>query len=193
MAVPEARSAASAGGSGLDHRLHPLLSVPYRDYRTALRERLHGLYERRAALEVEIGHAEAALEVSQCGDRRRWGLSVASFLVVALFVGAVAIGLVRNLMPSPRGCSPWGYTRTEAQNIVSALQLYWMDYPDGPCPTSETLKGEYLDQSKALVDAWGQRFLLLCAQETSVVISAGADGEYGTEDDMRWEVWTGPP
>ena len=42
----------------------------------------------------------------------------------------------------------------------------------------------YVDTSKRMVDAWGNEFEIECTGNEIGVFSAGADGQFSTEDDI---------
>lgn len=84
------------------------------------------------------------------------------------------------------GGSHWDRTRTDAQSIRSAAIMYMAENPSSTCPEVEDLiEGGFLDASKGLTDVWDNEFQITCDGDTVSVTSAGADGDWDTEDDIR--------
>lgn len=90
------------------------------------------------------------------------------------------------LMTTPRGCgSPIEQTRTDAQTIRSAVELYLAENPGGRCPdVSDLVTDHMLNGNTNTQDRWGREFAIDCAGEDSVVLSAGPDGVLGNADDI---------
>ena len=100
--------------------------------------------------------------------------------IIAMVVGGVAVAVLPNLEKARVKT-----TRTDAQAMRSAVTLYRADNPRG-CPTVDDLvAGQYLDATKRKTDAWDLDFQINCEGGDVAVISAGADGQFGTEDDIQ--------
>ena len=110
------------------------------------------------------------------------GLLIALLALIAL---AGAIGLVLCL-DTNHGRSPIEQTRTDAQTIRSAVELYLAENPGGRCPdVSDLIMDHMLNGNINTQDRWGREFAIDCAGEDSVVLSAGPDGVLGNDDDIR--------
>jgi hypothetical protein len=63
--------------------------------------------------------------------------------------------------------------------------MYVSEHPAGECPTvSELLYGHYLDRSARTNRPWDRSFRIECGEDDVVVVSAGADQDWDTEDDI---------
>jgi len=100
--------------------------------------------------------------------------------IIAMVVGGVAVAVLPNLEKARIKT-----TQTDAQAMRSAVTLYRADNPRG-CPTVDDLMaGQYLDATKRKTDAWDLDFQIKCEGSDVAVISAGSDGQFGTEDDIQ--------
>ncbi len=110
---------------------------------------------------------------------------VASLAVIFGGYGAVFIASIQLLPRLSCGGNP-DSTRTNAQSIRSAVVMYLSENPSGCCPSTQDLaEGGFLDANKRLADAWDRDFQIHCAADNVSVASSGADGQFGTEDDIR--------
>jgi hypothetical protein len=104
-------------------------------------------------------------------------------------VRAAAVLLVVVLCGS--GCW-WGHapdregnTRSEAQALCSATQMYLFENPESACPSVRVLQqGGFLDPAKDALDGWGRPFVITCAGDHIDVRSRGSDGAPNTVDDI---------
>jgi len=80
-------------------------------------------------------------------------------------------------------------TNQELQQIVVDLER-WED-TRGSIPMRPEEFDRWLDdryrQESSRVDSWGRRYALQVQGDVIIVISAGPDGEFGTEDDLTQE------
>ena len=116
--------------------------------------------------------------------RRREGMTLIEIMIVltifATIAGAVAVAVLPQL-----DRARVKNTQADAQALRSAVMLYVADNPR-ECPTVEDLVTErYLDGSKRTADAWDTPFQVSCEEGEIIVISAGEDGQFGTEDDIQ--------
>lgn len=105
---------------------------------------------------------------------------------IALSAVAVALFLL-FCVPRHRSCdgSPIDRTRSDAQTVRSAAQMYLAEKPEGPCPdVAMLLEHDFLSWSGPTEDAWGMPFLVVCDGEDVSVSSVGPDGIFDTEDDV---------
>jgi general secretion pathway protein G len=118
-------------------------------------------------------------------DRHRLteGMTLIEIMIVitifAMIAGGVAVALLPQLEKARIKT-----TQTDAQGLRSAVMLYLADNPRG-CPTVEDLVSErYLDGSRRTADAWDTAFQISCEDGEIMVMSAGPDLEFSTEDDL---------
>lgn len=102
-------------------------------------------------------------------------------IIMALIATAVGVAVLPRLEKARIDS-----TRTDAQAIRSAVIMFLGENPGGGCPSMEDLlEGGYIDRSKRSTDAWDNDFNLECSGDEVIVISAGPDGQMGTEDDVQ--------
>lgn len=100
--------------------------------------------------------------------------------IIAMIAGGVAVAVVPALERARVKT-----TRSDAQALKSAITMYVADNPRG-CPSVDDLvAGRYLDGSKRTTDAWDGEFQITCEQGDIIVTSAGADAQFGTDDDIQ--------
>ena len=115
--------------------------------------------------------------------RRQEGFTLIEIMIVitifAMMAGGVAVALLPQLEKARLKT-----TKTDAQGLRSAVMLYVADNPRG-CPTVEDLVNErYLDGTRRTADAWDTPFQISCEDGDILVISAGPDLQFNTEDDI---------
>ena len=71
----------------------------------------------------------------------------------------------------------------QIQAVKDALNSYYIDTGNYPESLDE-LVPTYLKVESQLTDSWGTSFQI----ENKMIISAGKDKEFGTADDMEWEI-----
>lgn len=129
---------------------------------------------------------EVALEEKRRRKRKgaletiEWTCFLASMLCL---VGAGLVGAARE------GCSGTHYSGTaiDAATIRQAMVLFRAENPDAGCPSMENLTEgprPYLDPSMRVEDCWCNAFRLSCDGREVFAVSAGPDGEFGTDDDI---------
>ncbi|MAT27919.1 MAG: type II secretion system protein GspG [Sandaracinus sp.] len=116
--------------------------------------------------------------------RRTEGMTLVEIMIVVVIMALIATAVGVAVIPRWRQAQV-DSTRTDAQSIRSAVQLYMMDTNE--CPTSGTELQEegYLDRSKRATDAWDNDFRIECEGDDIYVVSAGVDGQFDTEDDVE--------
>ncbi|MFK7999063.1 MAG: hypothetical protein AB8H86_05675 [Polyangiales bacterium] len=77
-------------------------------------------------------------------------------------------------------------TTMDAATIRQAMVLFRAEKPEAGCPSmTRLLAGGYLDGAMRTEDAWGNDFRLSCEGREVYAVSAGPDGEFGTDDDIE--------
>lgn len=123
-------------------------------------------------------------ELQQRRRRHQQGFTLIEIMIVVFIIAMIAGGVSFALLPQLEKARI-KTTRTDAQALRSAVTLYLADNPR-KCPTVEDLVTEsYLDKTKRSVDAWEGEFRIECEAGDVMVMSAGPDGQYGTEDDIQ--------
>ena len=102
-------------------------------------------------------------------------------IIMALIATAVGVAVLPQLEKARIKS-----TRTDAQSIRSGVTIYMADHPGGSCPGIDDLVEDgALDSSKRTTDAWDRDFQIECEGMNINVVSAGPDGQFGSEDDIR--------
>lgn len=100
--------------------------------------------------------------------------------------------LVQKLGPTfERGFAPFYRWLAEHEMRMIALELRRRSLALQGVPQPREFS-RFLQQSRLIsrgsLDPWGNEYFLILTRDTIVVLSAGPDGERGTEDDLRHEV-----
>jgi general secretion pathway protein G len=112
------------------------------------------------------------------------GMTLIEIMIVITIFAMIAGGVAVALLPRLEEARIKS-TKTDSQALRSAVMLYVADNPRG-CPTVEDLVTErYLDSSRQTADAWDTPFQISCEDGDIIVISAGPDLEFNTEDDIQ--------
>lgn len=116
--------------------------------------------------------------------RSREAMTLIEIMIVVTIIAMIAGGVALALVPQLEKARIKS-TKTDAQALRSAVMLYVADNPRS-CPTVEDLVTErYLDSTRRTTDAWGTEFQVTCEDGDFVVVSAGPDLEFNTEDDIQ--------
>ncbi len=117
--------------------------------------------------------------------RRREGMTLVEIMIVVIIMALIATAVGVAVLPQLRRARE-DQTRSDAQQVQSAAVLYFGQQPSADCPTVADLMEEgLLDRSRRTTDAWDHDFVIECEGDDIWVLSAGADGQMGTEDDIR--------
>jgi hypothetical protein len=119
--------------------------------------------------------------------RRMRGLGV--LLGATVVVGAV-VGIKAASVPI-------GYSKPQVARATvikyaeDAYPQWRREHPQRQCPASLVELNDYMN-NKDILDPWGQRYHYACGKRAVPasahgiwVVSAGADGVFGTDDDLR--------
>jgi general secretion pathway protein G len=115
--------------------------------------------------------------------RRQEGMSLVEIMIVVIIMAMIATAVGVALLPQLDKAKV-DSTRTDAKAISSAATMWIAE--NGGCPTVQNLIDDrILDRTKRTRDAWDRDFVIECDQDGPIVISAGKDGQLGTEDDIQ--------
>ena len=110
-------------------------------------------------------------------------MTLIEIMIVIFILAMIGTGVAVAVLPQLQKAQIKS-TQADAQALRSAVMLYVADNPRG-CPTVEDLVSErYLDGSKRTADAWDTEFQVTCEGGDIIVVSAGPDLEFNTEDDI---------
>lgn len=116
---------------------------------------------------------------------RTSGMTLVEIMIVVIIMALIATAVGVAVMPRLQKARE-DSTKTDAQSIRSAVILHLGENPGGNCPTMDSLvEGGYIDSSKRTEDAWNNEFTIECDGDSVSVVSAGPDGQMGTEDDIQ--------
>jgi general secretion pathway protein G len=116
--------------------------------------------------------------------RRQAGMTLMEIMIVLVIVGMLATGIGVAVMPMLEKARE-RETRRGIESVRTAVNMYRLDSPRS-CPSiDELVRSKTLDSNKGTVDGWGNSFTIQCERGDVIVISPGADGQLGTEDDIR--------
>lgn len=75
---------------------------------------------------------------------------------------------------------------TDARTIRAAVKTWRMNEDGAACPTMDQLvKDGILDEDGRRNDPWGTTFKIVCVGDDVAIRSAGPDGKFDTDDDLR--------
>jgi general secretion pathway protein G len=116
---------------------------------------------------------------------RRRGMTLVEIMIVVIIMALIATAVGVAVLPQLRRARE-DQTRSDAQQVQSAAVLYLGQEPGADCPSVADLsEAGVLDRTRRTTDAWDHDFVLECEGDDIWVLSAGADGQMGTEDDIR--------
>lgn len=130
-----------------------------------------------------LSHAPVSLRSLR--KRREEGMTLVEIMIVVIIMALIATAVGVAVLPRLKKARE-DSTRTDAQSIRSAVVMYLSENPSGSCPSTQDLaEGGFLDANKRLADAWDRDFQIECEGDNVSVASSGADGQFGTEDDIN--------
>ena len=119
------------------------------------------------------------------GDRAKGrGLNLPKVLVLVTLVCMVGI-LVVLRVPRMTVCTYLPPERSGPASLVSAATLFRASYGFENCPRVEDLRRDrFVSEDRSTEDSWGTPYRIVCEPESTVVVSAGPDLAFDTEDDI---------
>jgi len=117
--------------------------------------------------------------------QRLEGMTLVEIMIVVIIMALIATAVGVAVLPQLEKARIKS-TRTDAQTIRSAVTMYLADHAGESCPTIEDLISDAaLDRNKRTTDAWEREFQVQCDDGNISVVSAGPDGQFGSEDDIQ--------
>jgi len=117
--------------------------------------------------------------------RHREGMTLIEIMIVVIIMALIATAVGVAVLPQIKKARI-NSTKSDAQTVRSAVQMYLGEHPGGECPSIEKLVEDgQLDRSKRTTDAWDRPFQIECDGDEVSVSSPGPDGQMGSEDDIR--------
>ena len=129
---------------------------------------------------------KAALLLAQKQRARlaREAMTLIEIMIVVVIMALIATGVGIAVIPQLQKAK---IQETEAgvETVRTAVQMY-MATNNAECATVDQLvEDKVLDKSKARTDAWDHEFQIECDGTEVSVTSAGPDGEFGNDDDIK--------
>lgn len=112
-------------------------------------------------------------------------MTLTEIMVVVIIMTLIATAVAAAVLPALQ-TAKIRQTTSDVRTVRSAAQRVMIDLPDGACPSIDQLD---LDRGTRQVDAWDHPFQIECAPDGPIVTSAGPDGSFGTDDDIRVPAW----
>jgi general secretion pathway protein G len=117
--------------------------------------------------------------VHTAGRHAERGMTLIEIMVVVVIMALIATGVAVAVFPQLQKARV-KTTCVRLHDIMNAGELYMMDNTD--CPSMEELKAELKGDPE---DSWGNEMKVECpSDEEILVVSAGRDGNFGTDDDL---------
>jgi general secretion pathway protein G len=117
---------------------------------------------------------------------RQRGLTLVELIVVVTLIGlltaAIAVGVMNTYNDGRIKTA-----KIACNQLRTAVQTHFVNHPEeSDCPTPAGMQeARELDAAMSIRDPWGTPYAVDCQVDEVVVISAGPDRKFGTEDDLR--------
>ncbi|MCA9643046.1 MAG: type II secretion system protein [Myxococcales bacterium] len=126
--------------------------------------------------------ASAKTRLGRCAQR---GLTLFEVLItvviVAMLSAAVAVGVSHYMDSSNKNL-----TETNGRTLMQMAEGYRVTENSDTCPTVDEMQEQrVISRGSKTTDAWGKPFRIHCEGDEVVVISAGKDKVFGTDDDIK--------
>ncbi len=113
------------------------------------------------------------------------GLTLIEIMIVVFIVAMLGTAVGVAVLPQLEKARIEG-TRADAQTIRANVELWKAGHPGKKCPTVQDLIDDGIQaKGKRTTDAWDTEFEIECEGNDVYVVSAGPDGEFGTDDDIE--------
>lgn len=116
---------------------------------------------------------------------RQEGMTLVEIMIVVIIMAMIAAAVGVAVLPRLNDARV-EQARTDAQSIRGAVEMYLAQNPSADCPSVDELVSERILSSRTrTTDPWDNAFSVECEGEDITVVSAGPDGQMGTEDDVE--------
>lgn len=131
--------------------------------------------------------------MKQLEQKMRAGFTIMEVMIAVMVIGLLASGAAVGISKMMKKAN-LNSARSGVQAVASAMKQYKMDNGKYPSDLKELIKEDedgdaYLDGGEgSLEDPWRNEYKLEWkgnGKRNFVIISAGDDGEFGTDDDVR--------
>jgi len=121
---------------------------------------------------------------SRMASPRLSGMTLIEIMIVVVIMAMIAAGVGFAVLPQLDKAKKQN-TEAAIETVRASVQLY-IATNNAECATVDQLiEDKILDKSKATTDSWDRAFRIECDGTEITVTSAGADGEFDTEDDIK--------
>lgn len=132
-------------------------------------------------------------EENEMSAAMRAGFTLIEILVAVAIIGILGMVAMTNI-PKMLESSKQTAAKSAVDNIANAVTTYSLNYKKMPNDLTDLIKedgddGAILEGGEgALEDPWGTTYKLEwkgSGKKRFAIVSAGSDGEFGTDDDIR--------
>jgi len=115
---------------------------------------------------------------------RQQGMTLIEIMIVVVIMALVATGVGIAVVPQLQKAKK-KQAESGVETVRTAVQLY-IATNNAECATMDQLiEDKAIDKNKATTDPWDHPYKIECDGTDIIVVSAGPDGEFDTEDDIR--------
>jgi general secretion pathway protein G len=139
------------------------------------------------AMEITKNQSIRRLRRSRSRARHlaRAGMTLVEIMIVVIIMAMIAAAVGVAVLPRLNEARIQ-QARTDAQSIRGAVEMFLAQNPSADCPSvGELVEERVLSANTRSRDPWDNDFSVECEGEDITVISAGPDGQMGTEDDVQ--------
>jgi general secretion pathway protein G len=116
--------------------------------------------------------------------RAQQGMTLIEIMIVVVIMALVATGVGIAVIPQLQKAK-LKQADSAVQTVRTAVQLY-IATNNAECATMDQLiEDKAIDKSKATTDPWDHAYRIECDGTEITVTSAGPDGQFDTEDDIK--------
>ena len=120
------------------------------------------------------------------------GMTLVEIMIVVIIMALIATGVAFAVIPM-LGEARETQTASDMQVIQGAVTLYMVHHGTCPGTVQDLVTDRRLSASARTSDAWGSEFSISCEGDSEpVIVSAGADRQLGTSDDLRTDQVNAP-
>jgi general secretion pathway protein G len=114
----------------------------------------------------------------------RQGMTLIEIMIVVVIMALIATGVGIAVIPQLQKAKV-SDTEAAVESVRTAVSLY-IATNNAECATMDQLiEDKVIDKNKARTDAWDHEFRIDCDGTEITVVSAGPDGQFDSEDDIK--------